>query len=205
MLRWIYRYVGNYGVAIIILTIIVRLVLFPLTLKGMKSMKRMQQLAPRMARAQMEMGGKNPTIVLADADLGFAAKLVAMAGFGQTGQVCTATSRAIVDEKVAQEFTEKLVLEAQARNVRNGMNDGVNMGPAVSAGELHRNLDYVKIAQDEGAELCWGGERLGEGDLEHGHFMSPAVVVLVVDMEHAGPYGAKKEKMVVLHLIIPLI
>ena len=135
-----------------------------------------QQLAPRMTRAQMEMGGKNPTIVLADADLNLAAKLVAMAGFGQTGQVCTATSRAIVDEKVAQEFTEKLVLEAQARNVGNGMNDGVNMGPAVSAGELDGNLDYVKIAQDEGAELCWGGERLGEGDLEHGHFMSPAVV-----------------------------
>ena len=135
-----------------------------------------QQLAPRMTRAQMEMGGKNPTIVLADADLNLAAKLVAMAGFGQTGQVCTATSRAIVDEKVAQEFTEKLVLEAQARNVGNGLNDGVNMGPAVSAGELDGNLDYVKIAQDEGAELCWGGKRLGEGELAHGHFMSPAVV-----------------------------
>ncbi len=138
-----------------------------------------QQMAPRMARAQMEMGGKNPTIVLADADLDYAAKLVAMAGYMMTGQVCTATSRAIVDEKVADEFTEKLVAEAQARNVGNGLSEGVNMGPAVCAAELDGNLDYIKVAQDEGAELCWGGERLGEGDLEHGHFMSPAVIANV--------------------------
>jgi 2,5-dioxopentanoate dehydrogenase len=138
-----------------------------------------QQLAPRMTRAQMEMGGKNPTIVLADADLDFAAKIVGLAGFGQTGQVCTATSRVIVNEKVADEFTEKLVEQAKGRNVGNGMNDGVNMGPAVSAGELKGNLDYIKIANDEGAECVWGGERLGEGDLEHGHFMSPAVIANV--------------------------
>jgi len=138
-----------------------------------------QQMAPRMARAQMEMGGKNPTIVLADADLDYAAKLVAMAGYMMTGQVCTATSRAIVDEKVADEFTEKLVAEAQARNVGNGLSEGVNMGPAVCAAELDGNLDYIKVAQDEGAECVWGGERLGEGDLEHGHFMSPAVIANV--------------------------
>ena len=53
------------------------------------------------------------------------------------------------------------------------------MGPAVCAAELDGNLDYIKVAQDEGAELCWGGERLGEGDLEHGHFMSPAVIANV--------------------------
>ena len=124
-----------------------------------------QQLAPRMTRAQMEMGGKNPTIVLADADLDFAAKIVGLAGFGQTGQVCTATSRVIVNEKVADEFTEKLVEQAKARNVGNGMVDGITMGPAVSAGELKGNLDYIKIAND--------------GDLEHGHFMSPAVIANV--------------------------
>ena len=138
-----------------------------------------QKLAPRMTRAQMEMGGKNPTIVLADADLDFAAKIVGLAGFGQTGQVCTATSRVIVNEKVADEFTEKLVEQAKARNVGNGMADGVTMGPAVSASELDGNLDYIKIANDEGAECVWGGERLGEGDLEHGHFMSPAVIANV--------------------------
>ena len=71
---------------------------------------------------------------------------------------------------------KKLVAEAKARNVGNGMQEGVTMGPAVCASELEGNLDYIKIAQEEGAELCWGGDRLGEGDLEHGHFMSPAVI-----------------------------
>ena len=135
-----------------------------------------QQLAPRMARAQMEMGGKNPTIVLADADLDHAAKLVAMAGYMMTGQVCTATSRAIVEESVADEFTEKLIAEAQARKVGNGLHDGVTMGPAVCASELESTLDYLQIAKDEGAEVLWGGERLTDGDLEHGHFISPAVI-----------------------------
>jgi len=135
-----------------------------------------QQLASRMTRAQMEMGGKNPTIVLADADLDYAAKIVAMAGYMMTGQVCTATSRAIVEESVAEEFTEKLIVEAQSRNVGNGLTEGVNMGPAVSAAELDGNLEYLQIAKNEGAEVLWGGDRLTEGDLEHGHFMSPAVI-----------------------------
>src|SRR5437870_1822752 len=68
-----------------------------------------QQLARRMARAQMEMGGKNPTIVLADADLDLAARLVAIAGFGLTGQACTATSRVIGEKSVAAAFTQKLI------------------------------------------------------------------------------------------------
>src|SRR5262245_8243306 len=68
-----------------------------------------QQLAPRLARSQMEMGGKNPTIVLADADLDLAARLVATAGFGLTGQACTATSRVIVEKSVVESFTAKLI------------------------------------------------------------------------------------------------
>src|SRR5438309_4320969 len=68
-----------------------------------------RQLAQRMARAQMEMGGKNPTLVLADADLDLAARLVAIAGFGLTGQACTATSRVIVEKSVADEFAQRLV------------------------------------------------------------------------------------------------
>ncbi len=135
-----------------------------------------QQLAPRMARAQMEMGGKNPTIVLADADLDYAARLVAAASFGQTGQVCTATSRAIVEAKVADAFTEKLVEKARAFKVGNGLHAGITMGPAVNASELKGNLDYVRIAQEEGAELCWGGQRLDGAEHEHGHFMTPAVL-----------------------------
>ena len=135
-----------------------------------------QALAPRMVRAQMEMGGKNPTIVLADADLDLAASLVARAGFGLTGQACTATSRVIVERPVLAAFTEKLIALAKGWKVGPGLAAGVQMGPAVSEAELQGNLDYLQIARAEGAKLLWGGERLTEGDLAHGWFMQPAVI-----------------------------
>jgi alpha-ketoglutaric semialdehyde dehydrogenase len=135
-----------------------------------------QQLATRMARAQMEMGGKNPTIVLADADLDLAAKLVALAGFGLTGQACTATSRVIVEKQVAGAFVEKLIEKAKAIKVGNGLHDGVTMGPAVNEQEFKGNLEYLDIAQQEGAKLAWGGKRLTDGDLQHGYFMEPAIL-----------------------------
>ena len=135
-----------------------------------------QQLAQRMARAQMEMGGKNPTIVLADADLDLAARLVVTAGFGLTGQACTATSRVIIEKSVLEPFLEKLVARAQAIKVGNGLHDGVTMGPAVNQQELEGNLNYLDIAQKEGARLVWGGARLTEGPLAHGWFMQPAIL-----------------------------
>ncbi len=135
-----------------------------------------QALAPRMVRAQMEMGGKNPTIVLADADLDLAATLVARAGFGLTGQACTATSRVIVERPVLAAFTEKLIAQAKGWKVGPGLAAGVQMGPAVSEAELQGNLDHLQIARAEGAKLLWGGERLTEGDLAHGWFMQPAVI-----------------------------
>jgi aldehyde dehydrogenase (NAD+) len=135
-----------------------------------------QQLAQRMARAQMEMGGKNPTIVLADADLDLAARLVAIAGFGLTGQACTATSRVIVEKSVTEAFTAKLIEKAKAIVVGNGLKQGVTMGPAVSEAQLKGNLSYVQIAQSEGATLLHGGARLTDSDLAHGFFMQPTVL-----------------------------
>ncbi len=135
-----------------------------------------RQLAERMARAQMEMGGKNPTIVLADADLDLAATLVSKAGFGLTGQACTATSRVIVEKSVAALFTEKLIVKARALKIGNGLTPGIEMGPAVNQQELEGNFEYIKVAQKEGARLAYGGERLLEGDLAHGWFMQPAVL-----------------------------
>ena len=135
-----------------------------------------QSLAPRLVRAQMEMGGKNPTIVLADADLDLAASLVARAGFGLTGQACTATSRVIIERPVLAAFAEKLIAQAKAWKVGPGLATGVQMGPSVSEAELNGNLDYIQIAQAEGAKLLWGGARLSEGDLAHGWFMEPTVI-----------------------------
>ncbi len=135
-----------------------------------------QQLAQRMARAQMEMGSKNPTIVLADGDLDLAARLVAIAAFGLTGQACTATSRVIVERSVLPAFTEKLIEKMKAIKVGNGLTDGVTMGPSVNAQEFQGNLDYIDIAVKEGAKLLWGGAKLTDGDLAHGYFMQPTLL-----------------------------
>ena len=135
-----------------------------------------QQLASRMARAQMEMGGKNPTIVLADADLDLAARLVAIAGFGLTGQACTATSRVIVEKSVAAQFTEKLIEKAKAIVVGNGLKPGVTMGPAVNEQEFKGNFEYIDIAKNEGGTVAYGGARLTDGELAHGYFMQPTII-----------------------------
>src|SRR5438552_4710361 len=134
------------------------------------------QLAQRMARAQMEMGGKNPTLVLADADLDLAATLVTKAGFGLIGQACTATSRAIVERGVLEPFLEKLSAKARALKVGNGLTSGVEMGPAVNQQELDGNFRHIEGALQEGAKLVTGGQRLTEGDLAHGFFMQPTVL-----------------------------
>jgi aldehyde dehydrogenase (NAD+) len=135
-----------------------------------------QLLAARMARAQMEMGGKNPTIVLGDADLDLAATLVTRAGFGLTGQACTATSRVIVEKSVLEPFTEKLVAKARALKVGDGLKPDTEMGPAVSKQQLAGNLEYVDSAVTQGAKLLCGGERLTQSDWAHGYFMQPTVL-----------------------------
>ncbi len=134
-----------------------------------------ESLARRMARSQMEMGGKNPTLVLADADLDLAANLVARAGFGLTGQACTATSRVLVERAVAAPFTEKLVARARALRVGPGLRPEVEMGPAVNEAQLQTDLEYVDLARAEGATLCCGGRRLTDGELAHGWFIEPTV------------------------------
>jgi len=135
-----------------------------------------QQLAVRMARSQMEMGGKNPTIVLADADLDLAATLVVKAGFGLTGQACTATSRVIVEASVLEVFLEKLVAKTKVLKVGSGLEAGIDMGPAVNSQELQGNLDFIEGAIKEGARLVYGGNKLNAGALEHGHFMEPTIL-----------------------------
>jgi aldehyde dehydrogenase (NAD+) len=135
-----------------------------------------QQLAGRMARAQMEMGSKNPTIILADADLDLAVNLVVRAGFGLTGQACTATSRVIVERPVMQEFTEKLLARTATLKVGPGSGSGVEMGPAVSQTQLENNLRHVEQAVKEGARLLYGGQRVQDGDCAHGYFMQPTVL-----------------------------
>lgn len=121
-------------------------------------------------RVQLEMGGKNPTVVSESADVEQAADIVAAGAFGVTGQACTATSRAIVHEDVYDEFVDSVVKRAEAVELGYGLDDP-DMGPHVSESELQSTLRYVDIGQREGATLEIGGEA---PDLE-GYFVRPAV------------------------------
>ena len=124
-----------------------------------------------MTRVQLEMGGKNPLIVLDDADLDQAVDLAVKGGFGLTGQACTASSRVIVQAGIAPAFVEALVLAARALRVGDGLHNGVQMGPAVNQGQLETDLEYVAIGKQEGARLVAGGDLAGDG----GYFMQPTV------------------------------
>jgi acyl-CoA reductase-like NAD-dependent aldehyde dehydrogenase len=130
--------------------------------------------ARRMARVQCEMGGKNPVVVMADADLELAVEAAAQGAFGSTGQRCTATSRVIVEDRVADAFVERLAARASRVRVGDGL-VGADMGPAVDASQLEIDLRYVDLGRQEGARLVAGGERATGGELEHGHFIQPTI------------------------------
>jgi aldehyde dehydrogenase (NAD+) len=128
--------------------------------------------AARMKKVQCEMGGKNPIIVLEDADLELAATGAAQGAFGSTGQRCTATSRAIVHSSVAQEFTRLVVEKARALKVGDGVQAGVNVGPCVDEGQFRTVMSYLEVGKKE-AKLAVGGERVGD----KGFFVAPTVFV----------------------------
>jgi alpha-ketoglutaric semialdehyde dehydrogenase len=134
-----------------------------------------QRTAQRGIKVTCEMGGKNPVVVLADADLELAAAGILGGAFGSTGQRCTATSRVVVEQAVARELVEALCRGAARIRVGAGLSADVDMGPAVDEGQLRTDLDYIRIAQEEGATLAFGGQRLCGGPFEHGYFVSPTV------------------------------
>lgn len=131
--------------------------------------------ARRMIRAQCEMGGKNPLVVMGDADLDVAVESAAQGAFGSTGQRCTATSRVIVEDAVADAFVERLATRAGRLRVGNGLEAGIDMGPAVDKAQLETDLRYIDVGREEGAKLLCGGRRLAEGAHEHGYFVEPTV------------------------------
>jgi aldehyde dehydrogenase (NAD+) len=126
-----------------------------------------------MPKLQMEMGSKNPFLIMDDADLDLAVAHSVNAAFGGTGQKCTAASRLIVHEAVHDAFVEKLVLAAKALRVGHALEDGTQIGPVVSEDQLNQNLEYVSIGKGEGAELACGGNRLTRST--DGYFMEPTV------------------------------
>jgi len=129
--------------------------------------------AKTLKKVQLEMGGKNPMVVLDDADLDLAVAACLNGAFFSTGQRCTASSRLIVTEGIHDRFVAALTSAMQGLKVGNALEAGIQMGPVVDARQLEQNLSYLKIAADEGGTVI-GGERLTLA--QEGFYMAPALV-----------------------------
>jgi alpha-ketoglutaric semialdehyde dehydrogenase len=131
--------------------------------------------ATRGAKYQLEMGGKNAVVVLADADLDLAVEMTIRGAMRSTGQKCTATSRVIVEAPLLGAFTEALAERSRALQVGDPLDSQTYMGPLASAEQQKTVLDYIRIGQQEGAQLVTGGEALDAS----GYFVAPTVFTKV--------------------------
>ena len=130
--------------------------------------------ASRGAKFQLEMGGKNPLVILNDANLDAAVAGAVDGAFFQTGQRCTASSRFIVEAKIHDAFVEKTIVAMKALKVDHALKDGTQIGPVVDEAQLKQDEMYIDIGRKE-AELAWGGERLNRDT--KGFYLSPALIV----------------------------
>jgi aldehyde dehydrogenase (NAD+) len=137
--------------------------------------KMYQQAAARGIPMQAEMGGKNPVVVLEDADMALAVESTAQGAFGSSGQRCTATSRAVVVDTIADEFVGKVVERAKSLRLGDGAADGIDIGPSVDEGQFNTVLKYIDIGREDGAELICGGKRASGDGLDEGYFVEPTV------------------------------
>ncbi len=126
-----------------------------------------------MKKVQLEMGGKNPLVVLDDADLDVAVECALNGAFFSTGQRCTASSRLVVTEGIHDRFVAALTARMQALVVDDALKAGTQIGPVVDASQLKVDEDYIAIGRSEGAKLHWGGERLNREN--PGFFLQPAL------------------------------
>jgi aldehyde dehydrogenase (NAD+) len=129
--------------------------------------------ASPMKKVQLEMGGKNPFVVLDDADIKIAVECAVNGAFFSTGQRCTASSRLIVTEGIHDAFVTALIERMKGLVVDDALKSGVHIGPAVDASQLEQDLSYVEIGRREGAKLAFGGERLNRET--PGFYLSPAL------------------------------
>ena len=134
-----------------------------------------ERASKRRLRIQLEMGGKNPTIVLADCDFNSAVENTINAAFFSTGQKCTATSRVIVEDAIYDRFLDSLVESTKKLKVGNGMEPGVHIGPAVDERQLETDLRYIEIGRKEAGEPRVGGQRLTGGAYDKGYYVAPTI------------------------------
>jgi alpha-ketoglutaric semialdehyde dehydrogenase len=127
----------------------------------------------RMAKVQLEMGGKNPLVVLDDADLPTAVNAAVQGSFFSTGQRCTASSRLIVTEGIHDRFVAAVTDKLKTLRVDNALLPGTDLGPVVDPSQLEQDIKYLEIGKGEGATLATGGERLQRAT--EGYYLSPAL------------------------------
>jgi aldehyde dehydrogenase (NAD+) len=140
---------------------------------GTTGQQVLQQATARGAKVQLEMGGKNPLVVLADAELDRAVECALQGAFFSTGQRCTASSRLIVEAKVHDAFVQKLRQRMRQLKVGHAQERGTDIGPVASRAQLDTDLSWLEIARSEGAEHVCGGELVERPT--RGHFMAPAL------------------------------
>ncbi len=131
--------------------------------------------AANLTKVQLEMGSKNPLVIMDDADLDIAVSCALAGAYGGTGQKCTASSRLIVHQSIHDAFVDRMVAGVKAFKVGHALAEGTQIGPVVSEGQLEENLAYMNIAAEEGCERAVGGERLERETA--GYFMAPALLI----------------------------
>ncbi|WP_366555403.1 aldehyde dehydrogenase family protein [Aquibaculum sediminis] len=129
--------------------------------------------AEKMRKVQLEMGGKNPLVVLDDADLKSAVEAAVNGAFFSTGQRCTASSRLVVTEGIHDRFVDAVTERLQGLVVDDALKDGTHIGPVVDERQLEQDLSYIDVGRQEGAKLHWGGERLNRAT--PGFYLQPAL------------------------------
>jgi len=134
-----------------------------------------QNCAARLAKVQLEMGGKNPQVVLDDADLDTAVNVSLQSAFFSTGQRCTAASRLIVTQGIHDRFVSALTSRMKSLKVDDALKDGTDIGPVVDKQQLEQDLRYIELGRKEGAKLAAGGERLKRA--AEGYYLEPALFV----------------------------
>lgn len=146
-----------------------------LTFTGSQSVGRLVAIssAEKGRKVQLEMGGKNPLVVLDDADLDTAISAAVNGAFFSTGQRCTASSRLIVTEGIHDRFVSALVERLRRLQVGHALEDGTDIGPVVDQAQLEKDMEYIQLGQVEGAQLSFGGERLNRET--PGFFLQPAL------------------------------
>lgn len=137
--------------------------------------KVMEAAALSLKPVALECGGKCPNIVHEDADLDAAVEAAVLGIFFNTGQVCNGATRLFVHEAIADEFLEGFEQKTEMLKVGNPTDPGVMIGPLISSEQLQRVSDYVRIGNEEGASLVFGGEALTGGELARGHFFAPTL------------------------------